>query len=380
MKRIYLDHNATSPVFPEVIEVIKKSLETNFGNPSSAHRFGQKSRAAVENSREKLAELINAKPSEIIFTGGGTESDNTAVFSSFRSSLMERPHIITTEIEHPAILETCGFLERNKCRITRIKPGTDGRISAGDVEKHLDNDTVLVSVMLANNELGTLQPVKEISELLKGTKVLFHTDAVQCGGKYPIDVCALGVDMLSLSAHKMNGPKGIGLLYVREGIKVEPYIMGGHQEKGIRAGTESVYAIEGFAKAAEIWIERAEKMRNEIGRLRDMLENNILSFVTGTTLNGCPKHRVCNTSNISFDSADGGALVISLDLKGICVSSGSACFSGSSEPSKVLSSIGCSPERAKSSIRFSLGTGLKEEDISIATEMICLAVSEIRSI
>ncbi len=379
MERIYLDHNATTPLFQEVREIMALSLKNNFGNPSSTHYFGQKSRAAVEYARESVAKLINASPAEIIFTGGGTESDNTAIFGAVAASGVSEPHIITTVIEHPALLEACNCLEKRGCSITKIGADKYGRIRTEDVADSITSNTVLVSVMMANNELGTLQPLKEIAEALSETDILFHTDAVQCGGKHNIDVRELGVDLLSLSGHKMNGPKGVGVLYVKRGVIIPPYVMGGHQEKGIRAGTENVAAIEGLGAASEIWRNNYE-LAEKIKRLRDFFEKEVLENISGAVVNGSTEYRVCNTSNISFDNVDGGALVINLDLKGVCASSGSACFSGLAEPSRVLTALGCSPERAKGSVRFSLGINLEKKDISRAVTVISKAVHEIRSI
>ena len=380
MRRVYLDNNATTPVAPEVFEAMKPYFLEDHGNASSIHWYGQRAKAAIEQSREQLAHLLNARPNEIVFTSGGTESDNHSLFGIVGASKSETKHIITTTIEHSAVLNTAKELEKRGVRATVVPVGSSGVVDPADIEKAIGPDTVLISVMHANNELGTIQPLEDIGRIAREHDVYLHTDAVQSVGKIPVDVAALGVDLLSLSAHKLHGPKGVGALYIRKGTILQPLMYGGHHERDRRPGTENVPGIVGLGKAAELAGGRMAEKMERIGALRDRLENGILSSVPLASVSGDKSCRLPTTTNISFDYVEGEGFVIAMDLKGVSCSTGAACSSGSVQPSRVLTAIGRKPEQARSAIRFSLGHFTTSEDIDYALEVLPGVVEQLRSL
>jgi len=361
--KIYLDNAATTPVDKRVFEEMVPYLTEIYGNPSSIHLFGRESKRAVEKARSSVADLINADPEEIVFTSGGTESDN-AVLKSIAFTCKEKGgHIITTAIEHHAILHTCEFLERNGYRITYLPVDKSGIIDLSQLENAITDKTVLISVMHANNEIGTIQPIEEIGQIAKKHNILFHTDAVQTIGHLPVNVKKMNIDFLSLSAHKLYGPKGTGALYIKSGAPFEPFIHGGAQENKRRASTLNVSGIAGLGKAAEIAQKEYEEENIRISRLRDKLLDNILSEISDVTLNGDRERRLPNNINISIKGVEGESLLLALDEKGIAASSGSACSAGSGEPSHVLNAIGLEKEAMQGSLRITLGRFTTEEEI-----------------
>ncbi|WP_455663348.1 cysteine desulfurase family protein [Pradoshia sp.] len=367
METIYLDHAATTPMHPEVIHVMMDVMNNTFGNPSSIHLFGRAARKRIDDSRKVLADSIGASIDEIIFTSGGTEADNSAIFSSIQSMKDKGNHIITTEIEHHAVLHTCEELEKQGFDVTYLPVDEQGRVSVESVQQALRKETILVTIMYGNNEVGTLQPIREIGALLKDHQALFHTDAVQAYGAVPINAAELGVDFLSVSSHKINGPKGIGFLYVKKGIPFKPLLFGGEQERKRRAGTENVAGAAGFAKAAEIIQEACEEKtamyRKFKGKMISLLEESGIEFA----INGCVEESLPHILNISFPGVSVEAFLVNMDLAGIAVSSGSACTAGSIEPSHVLVAMfGKDSERTKNSIRFSFGLNNTTEDIERA--------------
>jgi cysteine desulfurase len=384
MPRVYLDNNATTPVAPEVAQAMRPYLAEDYGNASSVHWFGQRAREAVEKAREKVAWLINAPPADVVFTSGGTESDNAAVFGAIEGvrprTLSGPKHVITTSIEHPAVLYSARALERRGLHVTFVPVGSDGVVDPAEIERSIRPETILITVMLANNEIGTLQPVEEISRVSRERHIAFHTDAVQAVGKVPVDVKRLGVDLLALSAHKLYGPKGVGALYVRKGTRLEPFMHGGHHERDRRPGTENVPGIVGLGAAAEL----AERLLMEdavrLAALRDRLEVGIRTRVEDVRVNSNPAHRQPNTLNVTFDGIKGESLVMALDLEGVACSTGSACASGSIEPSHVLTALGLSSDDARSSIRLSLGRYNTEADVDAALEVIPRVVERLRAI
>lgn len=382
--RVYLDYNATTPVAPAVIEAMLPFLGENFGNAGSVHTPGQRARAAVDNARESVAALIGAEPSEIVFTSGGTEADNLALFGSVAASTKPRKHVITTAIEHHAILHTCEDLKRQGIDVTVVpvsqSPGSQGIVDPEAIRRALRPETVLISVMHANNELGVIQPIEEIGRIATEAGVHFHCDAVQSAAKVALGVDRLGVDLLSISAHKFCGPKGVGALYVRSGTPLAPRFFGGHAERGRRPGTENVPGIVGIGKAAELARNLLAEDSVRIGALRDRLEAALLERVPAARINGDRAHRVPNTTNISFPGAGGEALLISLDLRGIACSTGAACSSGSTEPSHVLLAAGLSRDDARSSLRFSLGRATTSDEIDYAISVIPSVVERIRAL
>jgi cysteine desulfurase len=355
MQRYYFDHNATTPVAPEVRDAIVLCLEGSYGNASSIHGFGQDAKARVERARRQVAALLNCTAAEIVFTSGGTEADNLAILGTVRTSSRSRKHVITSSIEHPAVLNTCQELEKEGVEISYVRVGSEGVVFPDDVRAALKPHTELISIMHANNELGTVQPIAQISEIAREAGVVFHSDGVQSTGKIPTDVDALGVDLFSLSAHKFYGPKGAGALYVRKGTEVGRIQHGGRHERGYRAGTQNVPGIVGLGEAAALARKKVPAEAERLTDLRDRLEGSILERIESATVNGPGTARVPNTTNIRFDGLEGEALVIALDLKGMAVSSGAACSSGAVEPSHVLLAVGLSADQARSSIRFSLG-------------------------
>lgn len=380
IRRVYFDHNATTPVDKEVLEAMLPYFSAEYGNASSIHSFGQGTRAAVEHARSAVAKLLGAKASEIVFTSGGTESDNLAIFGIAEGAPAGRKHIITTQIEHSASLNSCQALAQRGIDVTFLPVSRDGVLDAGDVRRALRPETVLVTVMHANNEIGTLQPLEEIGRIAAEADVWFHADAVQSAGKLPLDVERLGVDLLSISAHKIYGPKGVGALYVRTGTKLEPVFHGGHHERDRRPGTENVPGIVGMGRAAELALEKLAEDAARVSSLRDKFETGVLAAVPDAHVNGAGAVRVPNTSNISFSEVASESLLIALDLKGLACSSGSACSSGAVTPSHVLTAIGLRAAEARASLRFSLGRHTTEADVDFALRMIPGEVSRLRAI
>ena len=377
--RAYLDYNSTTPVDKLVLEAMLPYFAENFGNASSIHSPGQQARAAVDHARASVAALIGAKPAEIVFTSGGTEADNLAIFGVVAASQAARKHVITTAIEHHAVLNACQALESQGAEVTYVPVGSDGIVDPGDVRRALRPETILISVMHANNELGTMQPVEEIGRIAAEADVYFHCDAVQASGKLPLDVDRAGAALLSLSAHKIYGPKGVGALYVRGGTPLAPQFHGGHHERDLRPGTENVAGIAGFGKAAQLAKQNLAEDAARIGALRDHLESALIERIPSVEINGAVGHRIPNTSNLAFPGAGGESLVIALDLMGVACSTGAACSSGAIEPSHVLLAIGLSPDDARSSLRFSLGRFTTSEEIEIAIAAIPAAVGRLRS-
>ncbi len=380
MRRVYFDNNATTPLAPEVFEAMRPYLLEDYGNASSIHWFGQRAKAGVEKAREQVARLLNARTSEIVFTSGGTESDNQAILGIVEAARAERKHVVTTTIEHPAVLSTAKLLEKRGVAVTYVRVGASGVIDPADVAAALRPETVLISVMHANNELGTVQPLEEIGRIARERDIYFHTDAVQSAGKIPLDVEKLGVDLLALSAHKLNGPKGVGALYVRKGTILRPLMHGGHHERDRRPGTENVAGIVGLGAAAEIARAHQAEEQARVAALRDRLEAGILASVPLVAVNGDRAHRAPNTSNLTFGHIEGEGFVIAMDLRGIACSTGSACSSGSLEPSHVLTAIGLKPEQARATIRFSLGRFNTEEDVNAALKILLAVAEQLRAV
>jgi cysteine desulfurase len=379
MKRIYLDYAATTPTHPEVVEAMLPYCGQIFGNPSSIHFYGQEAKAAVEEAREKIAAFIGAQGEEIVFTSGGTESNNFALKGIAYASEGKGNHIITTAIEHNSMIEPCEFLARRGFEITYLPVDSYGLIDPGEVEKAITDRTIMVSVMHANNEVGTIEPIKEIAEIANRKGVYFHTDAVQTVGHIPVDVNELGVDLLTISAHKLYGPKGVGALYIRNGTRITSFIHGGGQERTRRAGTENVSAIVGFGKAIEIARAEMAEERKRLLSLRDKLIQGLFERIDNIRLNGHPRQRLPNNVNVSIDFVEGESMLLSLDLEGIAASSGSACSSGASEPSHVLLALGLSPGQAQCSLRFTLGHETVAEDIDRVLEILPQIVARLRS-
>jgi cysteine desulfurase len=388
MNRVYLDYNATTPVEPRVLDAMLPYFSAEFANASSIHTPGQHARAAVETAREQVAALIGAHPQEIVFTSGGTESDNHAIFGVAQPCLAGRispaqlahPHIITTTIEHEAVLNACQAVEKQSVSVTYLPVDREGLADPESVRLAIRPETVLITIMQANNELGTVQPLEEIGRFAKEYKVYFHTDAVQSAGKIPIDVNRLNTHLLSLSGHKLYAPKGVGALYVRGGTRLHQLLYGGHHQRGFRPGTENVAGIVGLGKAAEIARNSLAGEAKQVSTLRDKLEQGLLERVPQIRVNGGLAPRTPNTSNIMFAGIEGEALVIALDLKGLACSVGAACSSGAVEPSHVLTAIGLSQEQAKSSLRFSLGRHTTACEIDIALDVIPAAVAQLRAL
>jgi len=377
MRRVYFDNNATAPLLPEVFEAMKPYFGEHFGNASSIHHHGQETRAAVERARASVAALLACRASEIVFTSGGTEGDNFALFGLLRSS----DHVITSTIEHHAVLNSCKHLQSTGCEVTYLQVDGRGLVDPDDVRRALHPNTKLITIMMANNETGVLQPVEEIGKIAGEADVFFHTDAVQAAGKIPIDVNRIACDLLSISGHKMHAPQGIGALYVRKGTILEPMFYGGNHERARRAGTENVAGIIGLGRAAEI--ARHALLGGELERisaLRDRLQEKILAEIEATGVNGDGAPRVPNTSNLYFDFLEGEALVIALDLKGLAVSTGAACSSGAIEPSHVLTAMGLPRARARASLRFSLGKQNCAEEVEFALDLVPQTVARLREL
>ena len=381
MQRIYLDHNATTPPLPAVAERMMVVLRDEFGNPSSVHHFGQQAKALMDEARTEVANLIGAEPSEVLFTGGGTEADNIAIRGAAEAlEAAGRRHLVASAIEHEAVLNTLKALAKRGWRTTLLPVDRSGIVSPAALREGLADDTAVVSVMHANNEIGTIQPIAELARLAHERGALFHTDAVQSAGKIAIDVRTLGVDMLSMSAHKFYGPKGIGALWVRRGVRVMPILTGGRQERGRRAGTENVAGIVGMGVAARIASGKMGDEDRRLSALRDRLEAGVLRSVPGTAVNGSTEARVPNTTNISFDRVEAESLLIALDLQGVAVSTGSACSSGTLEPSHVLKAMGFNAHRTQNSIRFSLGAANTEAEIDRVIAVLPGIVEKLRSL
>jgi cysteine desulfurase len=377
---IYLDYNATTPLDSRVFEAMAPYMTRNWGNPSSPYSFGNQARIALERARKRVAECFGCKPSEIIFTSCGTESDNLAVRGVAHALRSRGNHILTTAIEHHAVLNTCKALEAAGCRITYLPVDSDGSVKIEDVEKSLCPETVLITIMHANNEIGVIQPVAEIAALAKRREIVFHTDAVQTAGKIPCRLCELGADLISISGHKFYGPKGTAALYVRKGTPLDPLLTGGPHERGLRAGTENVAGIVGLSHAMALAAESAENEYKRLRTLRDRFEAQISAALPRVKINGAAAPRVPNTSSISFESVDGESIVLSMDLRGIYVSTGSACSTGDPEPSHVLLAMGLSPKEAQGSIRMSLGKDTREEEIHSVVEALTDTVHRLRGI
>ena len=390
MRRVYLDNNATTPVLPEVFEAMRPFYLEQFGNASSIHHYGQHARAAVEKARGSVAALLNARPAEIVFTSGGTEADNLGIFG-----LVQRgDHVITSTIEHSAVMNTCKRLEQMGCEVTFVPVNARGEIDPGDVRAALRANTRLISVMMANNETGVIQPVEEIGKIAQEADVFFHTDAVQAAGKVPVDVQKIACDALSISGHKIHAPQGTGALYIKKGTLIQPQIYGGSHERQRRAGTENLPGIVGLGRAAELakkWITASTPEADgnnaegsggstEMAAMRDHLQDAVLGAVDDMGVNGFGAPRVPNTTNLWFDHVEGEALVIALDLKGLAVSSGAACSSGAIEPSHVLLAMGLPHPRARASIRVSLGKQTTQDDIDFAIQVIPETVARLREI
>jgi cysteine desulfurase len=380
MKRIYMDHSATTPVAPEVLQAMLPYLSDKFGNASSLHSFGQEAKEALEESREKVAKLLAANPEEIIFTSGGTESDNLALKGIARRNKDKGKHIITTSVEHPAILETCKKLEKEGFAVTYLPVTSEGLVELAALEAAIRPDTILISVMHANNEVGTIQPLEEIGQLAAERDIYLHTDAVQSVGKIPTDVNALGVDLLSLSAHKLYGPKGVGALYIRKGTRLENIMQGGGHERGLRSGTENVAGIVGLAKAAELCSESMASEGQRLTQLRDRLAGLVLEKVKDAWINGTMKRRLPGSLNFGFSYVEGESLLLFLDSKGIAVSTGSACSSHKLQPSHVLLSLGLRPEKCHGSLRITMGRSNTTDEVDYVAQCIAEAVERFRSI
>lgn len=377
--RVYLDNSATTALDKEVLEAMTPYFGEVYGNASSLHSFGREALAAVDKARQTIADCLNANRNEIFFTSGGTESDNWALTGAIKAYGKQGKHIVTTVIEHPAIMETCRRLVKEGCEVTYVKVNADGRVSLDDIKKAVRDDTVLVSVMFANNEMGAIQPIEEIGAFCREEGILFHTDAVQAAGSIKIDVKKMNIDMLSMSAHKFHGPKGMGILYVRKGVRLDKLIVGGHQESGMRAGTTNTPGIIGTAKALEISYRDMEKNNAHIKSLRDRFIERVEKEIPYCKLNGGREYRLVNNANFSFDFIEGESILMNLDLNGIAVSSGSACSSGSLEPSYVILSLGAKMEEAHSSIRFSLGKDTTQEEIDYTVDKLKETVAKLRS-
>ncbi|HXJ86575.1 MAG TPA: cysteine desulfurase family protein [Candidatus Binatia bacterium] len=377
MQRVYLDNNATTPVLPEVFDAMRPYFGERFGNASSIHHHGQETRAAVEDARESVAELLGCSASEVVFTSGGTESDNLAIAGWVAAG----EHVITSSIEHHAVLHACKHLEKIGCEVSVLPVDGRGLIDPDDVRGALRPSTKLISLMMANNETGVVQPVEEIGKIAAEAQILFHTDAVQAAAKVPIDVRRIGCDALSISGHKIHAPQGVGALYVKKGTRIEPLFHGGRHERSRRAGTENVPGIVGLGKAAQVAkvsMDRGDDKK--MAAMRDRLERGIFAHVDEAGVNGQGAPRVPNTTNIHFDHIEGESLVIALDLKGLAVSTGAACSSGAIEPSHVLIAMGLRSERARASIRFSLGKQSKDADIDFAIALVPEAVARLREL
>ena len=378
MKRIYLDYAATTPVRPEVVQAMLPYFTDVFGNPSTIYTCGQEAKGAVEEARSQVAGLIGAGIDEIVFTSGGTEADNFAIKGVVYASKSKQKHIITTPIEHHAVLETCHYLEESGCRVTYLPVDGNGLVDPADVRRAITTDTVLISVMHANNEVGTIEPIAEIGKVAREAGVCFHTDAVQTAGHLPINVDEMGVDLLSMSAHKLYGPKGIGALYIRKGTRLDAFMHGGEQERGRRASTENVPGIVGFGHAVTLAIKEMSAEAGRLASLRNRLIDGLTEKIDHIRRNGHPTQRLPNNINISIAYVEGESMCLNLDFHGICVSTGSACSSSSTDPSHVMLALGMTPLEAHSSLRMSLGRWTTEEDIDAVLEVLPRVTGKLR--
>jgi cysteine desulfurase len=378
MRRVYLDYNATTPVAQEVLEAMLPYFCVEYGNASSIHTFGQRARGAVEEARESVAALLGALPAEIMFSSGGTESNNHAIFGVVGAASGKNKHVITTAVEHSAVLDPCRALEKRGIAVTVLPVDGEGLVNPEDVRRAIRPETVLITIMLANNELGTIEPIAEIGKIAAEAHVTLHTDAVQAAGKIPIDVAKLGVHLLSISAHKLYGPKGVGALYVRKGTHLEPLLYGGHSERDRRPGTEDVTSIAGLGKAADLALKHMREEGQRIALLRNRLENGLVERIPHGRVNGSRTQRVPNTTNLTLPFIEGEAMVIALDLRGLSCSTGAACSSGAVEPSHVLTAIGLAPEDARATLRLSLGQQTTDEEIDFALDTIPPVIERLR--
>lgn len=382
-RRVYLDNSATTPVDPDVLAAMLPYLTDKFGNASSIHFFGQEAKAALDKARHQAAALVNARPNEMVFTSGGTEANNLAVRGLAEANRKYGDHIVTSAIEHSAVKSVCQDLEKQGFRVTFLPVHEDGIVRIDELRAAIEDRTVLISIMFANNEIGTIQPVQEIGRLVselrsRGKKIWFHTDAVQAAGKIKVDVEEIGCDLLSLSAHKINAPKGVGALYVRRGVRLHSQNIGGLQERGVRGGTESVPLITAFGAACEIAVGRLDTETERLKAMRDRFENEVLETIPDSSVNGSILDRLPNISNVSFRSVEGEGLLINLDMQGVAVSTGSACSSGSLEPSPVIRALGREDELARGAIRFSFGSINTEEDVDRILEILPASVENLR--
>lgn len=379
MRRVYLDHSATTPVRPEVLEEMLPYLKEEFGNPSTLYSWGRQAKRAIEEARARVAALIGAQPEEIVFTSGGTEADNMALIGVAYANQKKGKHIITSSIEHHAVLDTAQYLQRQGFKVTFLPVTPEGLVRVEDVEEAITDDTILISIMHVNNEVGTIQPIQEIGKIARERGIIFHTDAVQSVGKIPVNVDELNVDLLSASAHKIYGPKGVGCLYIRKGTRIQPLLHGGGQERKRRAGTENVAGIVGFGKAAELAGQELESEGKRLKALRDKLIDGVLERIDHVQLNGDRERRSPINANFSFKYVEGESILLSLDMKGIAASSGSACTSGSLDPSHVLLAMGIPHEVAHGSVRMTLGRDNTEEDIDYVLEVLPEIIERLRA-
>ncbi|MCL0057626.1 cysteine desulfurase NifS [Dehalococcoidales bacterium] len=379
MKRIYLDYAATTPTHPEVVKAMLPYFTELFGNPSSVYSYGQEAKEAIEEARVKVADLIGARSGELVFTSGGTEADNFAIMGVAYANESKGNHIVTTLIEHAAVINTCKFLEKRGFKVTYLPVDEWGLVNPDEVRRAITDKTILVSVMHANNEMGTIEPIAEIGKIVREAGIYFHTDAVQTAGHIPVDVNELGVDLLSMSAHRLYGPKGVGALYIRKGTKLVRIMHGGEQERWRRATTENVPGIVGFGRAAELAQQEMSEDTKRLTYLRDKLIKGLLERIDHIRLNGHPTKRLPNNVNVSIDFIEGEAMLLNLDLEGICASTSSACASSSLKPSHVLLALGLSPERVHGSLRFTLGKWTTEEEIGQVVEVLPRVVARLRA-
>lgn len=380
MRRVYLDHSATTPVRSEVLEAMLPYFNERYGNASSIHGFGREAKVALEEARERVAEVLGAASSEIFFTSGGTEADNLAIKGVAFANRKKGKHIITSRIEHHAVLESCKFIEKEDFEVTYLPVDYQGLVNPEDLSKAIRDDTTLVSVMHANNEVGVIQPVEELCKITKQKGAYFHTDAVQSVGKIPIDVQKLNLDMLSASGHKIYGPKGIGAIYIRKGVRITPLSHGGHHERSRRAGTENLPAIVGFAKALELLSQEMDDQYKHLEKLSQALYQKLVETIPDVILHGDPTRRVPHIMNLSFKGVEGESVILSLDMKGVAVASGSACTSGTLEPSHVLSAMGIAPEIAQGAVRFSFGKDNTMNDVEYVASILPEIIQRLRSI
>jgi len=379
MKRVYLDHSATTPVHPEVLEAMLPYYKDKFGNASSIHQFGRDAKDALEQSREAVAKVINAASSEVYFTSGGTESDNLALKGTALANKNKGKHIMTSQIEHHAVLESCKFLKKEGYDVTYLPVDKYGLVDPGVLRENIRKDTILISIIHANNETGTIQPIEELGKIARENGIYFHSDTVQAFGKIPLDVQKMGIDMLSVSAHKLYGPKGVGAIYIRKGTRISSLVHGGHHERARRAGTENVPGIVGLAKAAEIASKDMETQHQHLKNLTESFLKKLSEKIPDVFLNGHPEKKFAGTLNISFKGVEGESIILSLDMKGVAVASGSACTSGALEPSHVLSAMRIDPALAQSSIRFSFGRENTMEDVDYVVEVLPAIIQRLRS-